>query len=323
MCPVMKSFQQLNHFDTDEQIDAGSTMPGLFSLRSVLFASAVVSQMLFGRIVVAQTAAWKLVAKQASSTAAAGIISTKLEQPPIPAKKFSLGLGIDYSASSVQEEATEREANIEYSLSPSYQISESLTVVGSFSVVQQQFGARESLVGDSGLCLCIKGFEFSEELKSAHSIRSLLPTSQKSQETDRFQGGLRVGNGITASLGSRVELIYDLGIQRNFHEFTVNSEGEANLQWQVRHRLDFNLKLTEQLSLKSWGLYTQGSTYKNSSRYGFSTDISAELKVTEEFGISAGFSNDGAALRSNGVDSNISVYDDKSATYHGGMSYTF
>ena len=283
------------------QVKAKSVAPSTAKSRSVLLAQNQVPQV----------------------SSASGQSSAQVSQNETQDKKWSLGLSVDYNMSSVKEEAVEQETSVDYSMTPSYSISKDLSVSALGSINQQRTGAKETLVADTVASLSYKGYAFSETTHLKHSLAALLPTSRKSQEEDRYKGGLRLSNGIKVGLGSLLDVTYTLGIQRNVHEFNVNQDGKANIQWQIRHQLDLALHLTDSFAINAWGRYTVGSTYENFSRYSFVTDVTAEYEVFKSFTVSAGVGNDGPALKNNGVDSNIAVYDEKSSTYHAGIGYTF
>lgn len=253
----------------------------------------------------------------------AGQISAQAKVDEAPAKSWGLALAIDYLVSSVKEEAVEQETSVDYTINPSYAFSKdlSLSVVG--SVNQQRTGAKETLAADTVASLSYKGYQIAESANLKHAIAALIPTSRKSQEEDRYKGGVRLSNGIAFILGPWFDASYMLGLQRNVHEFNVNADGKANIQWQVRHQLDLGLHLTDSFSIKGIGRYSVGYTYENFNRYSFVTDVTAEYELFKNFSVSAGVGNDGPALKNNGVDSNISVYDEKSSTYHAGIGYTF
>ncbi len=264
-----------------------------------------------------------LLAQNAKAAESSGQISAQVTQQPAPAKNWSLALGVDYNVSSVKEEAVEQETSLEYTINPSYSFSEKLSMSVLGSINQQRTGAKETLASDTVASLSYKGYQISESLALRHGVSALLPTSRKSQEEDRYKGGLRLSNGISLNLSPWFDATYMLGIQRNVHEFNVNQDGKANIQWQVRHQLDLGLHLTDSFSLKGMGRYSAGTTYENFNRYSFVTDVSAEYEIFKDFTASVGVGNDGPALKNNGVDSNISVYDEKSSTYHAGFGYTF
>ncbi len=353
----MKSLLQLKHFDTGKQIDkltlslrfvatiGLSLILGVLGLPSA-FAQANPSRqnLTAKQVVKVKTAQPKVAAGRQNqkkiilaqnslpaaapvapntSDVASGQSSAALNDQKAQAKNWGLSLGMDYQVSSVKEDAVEQDTSIEYTFWPTYKLSKDLSTSAVVVWSQQRTGAKETLLADTLASISYKSYYFTEDKYLRHSLTAILPTSKKSKEDDKLQGAVRVGNGVTLGFGSLFETTYVFGVQRNFHEFTVNRNGSPNVQWQLRHRLDLTLNLTESLSLTTWGLYTVGYTYENFNRYGFATDTSAELKLFKGLSISAGFSNDGSALKANGVDSNISAYDDKSSMYHAGMSYVF
>lgn len=348
----MKRIRQLIHSDTGKQIDTFTVERVLMEKMAVLLqvvrvVAAVVVTGVFVSHAQAQTKKPRAIQKTASS---AGVKSkskhnkrgylvaqngTGGAQAPVaqststisqekPAEKnWSVALGVDYNVSTVKEEVTGQSTSIDYTLNPAYKFSKDLSISALTVLSQERTGEKQTLLSDTTVPLSYKGYYFSEDSFTRHSIAAILPTSKKSKEETRLQGGVRVTNGVTLCQCPYVEATYGFGIQRNFHEYTLNNEGSPNIQWQQRHRLDLSFNLTESLSIKTWGLYTIGYTYANFTRYGFATDVSAEYAITNGLSVSAGFSNEGPALKANGLDSNIAVYDDKTSTYHAGVGYSF
>lgn len=232
---------------------------------------------------------------------------------------FGLDLGIEYSQKVAVEEEGERESSTDITVAPSYKINSVLTATGKAIFTKENSGARQSSVSNTSLTLGIKGFKFNESLETLHSVGTAIPTNEESIKQDRLKTSVSLMNGLRwKNPFAKVE--YKLGLAKNFHEYTINAEGSPNIEYRLTNSLEISVPLTDKFSISTLGIYRLGRTYKGFQRNTFEIHADLNYDILEKLTINIGTSNEGNALKANGVDSNIAAYDENSSVIRAGLS---
>ena len=71
------------------------------------------------------------------------------------------------------------------------------------------------------------------------------------------------------------------------------------------------------------GLYRTSFTYDKDQNYSFAIDSDLNYDLSSKLAANLGVSNEGSALKDNGADSNINIYDGKSSVFRAGITYTY
>jgi hypothetical protein len=245
-----------------------------------------------------------------------------VKKQPKNEKNFSLGLGLEYSQKVAVEEVGSRESSTDLLIAPSYKINSTFTAAAKGVVSKENSGARQTTVSNTQILLAMKGFEISEGIESLHTLIGVLPTNEESQKQDRLKGAFGTTNGLKFT-SKYATIKYLLNVSKNIHEFTVNAEGKPNIEYRIGNTLDLTIPVTEKISLSSAGVYRYGRTYKGFERTGFEINADINYDVSKELSMNLGTSNDGNALKANGVDSNISAYDENILVTRLGLSLSF
>jgi hypothetical protein len=241
----------------------------------------------------------------------------KIEQPQ---SAWTLGLGVEYSENAAQQEEGPKESGMELTIAPSLKINKSLSLGVKSSLIQASTEDKKPTLSNTQIGLGIKGWTLTDSISSVHSIATVLPTSIASKESDRLQSSLSITNGLAMIINPRFDLTFKLGLSRNFHEFTINADGRANVEYRLTQSLDLKLMLIQDLYLTTTGVLRQGRTYQGFERQDFQFHGDINYDFLENWTMNLGTSNVGPALKANGVDSNISVYDAKSTVWRFGIS---
>lgn len=282
---------------------------------------AMTFSMLISNITFAQSAAQSATQSTTQSTMGTSTVQIK---PPVKAddKPLSVSLGLEMSESILKEENAPKENSVSMLIAPVYKINDTFKASAKVILNQDNFGQHETTASDVTLGLGIKGYKINESLKTTHSLGTIAPLSQNSVIRDRLKSQLSVSNGIAFS-GNYFDLTYKLSLARNFHEYTQNAVGSANIEYRVSQLLDLKIPVTENFYLTSQGTYRIGSTYQGFNRYSFIFDADMNYDITQKLAANIGTSNDGSALKSNGTDSNISAYNENTSVVRAGISYEY
>lgn len=259
----------------------------------------------------------------APSSAAEGTSTTQIEPAQKDEKPLSINLGLEMGEKVSKDETAPKENSVSILIAPSYKINDLLTTSGRITINQDNYGQHETTASDATLGLAIRGFVLSEHFKTSHSLGTIIPVSDKSVKTDRLQGSIAVTNGITYS-NDYFDLSYRLGLTRFFHEFKQNANGSPNIQYRLSQAIELKAPLfTEKLYATTSLAYRIARTYRDFERFGFIYDADLNYDFTEKLAANIGTSNDGSALKANGVDSNIQAYNEDTSVYRIGVSYTY
>jgi len=147
----------------------------------------------------------------------------------------------------------------------------------------------------------------------------ILPTNETSRETNTLKGALFFSPGVSVDLKSiGLKYVYFQYYFRGtlaFHEYKINLENKPNNQVNTSHSFSLSYYPMEKLGLTYTLKMTQGWTYsKNLSQPQYSSTLSLNGNITRNWDYSLGFSTRGKMYKSNGVDSNMKIYDSASTT---------
>lgn len=246
------------------------------------------------------------------------VIPDKKEEKPL-----TISLGIEMGEKVSKDELSPKENTVGILIAPSYKFNETFTASGKITINQDNYAQHDTTASDATMSLAITGFKLSEQFKTTHSIGTIIPVSDKSVKTDRLQGSISATNGISYS-GEYFDLSYKLGLTRFFHEFKQNATGSPNIQYRLSQLVELKAPIfTEKLYATTSLAYRMARTYRDFERYGFIYDADLNYDFTDKLAANIGTTNDGSALKSNGVDSNIQAYNEDTSVYRLGITYTY
>lgn len=237
-------------------------------------------------------------------------------------KKFILESAIEYSQKISVDELGEREAGTDFTIAMGYKLSPLASIKAKGVITKQNSGPKDTTYSNTQISLGIKGKELTEELKTLHSLAVVVPTSQESIERDRLKGGVSLTNGLKFE-NPYVTVTYLLAIAKNIHEYTFNAEGDANIEYNVANSLEVAIPVTDKFSVVVAGLLKNGRTYGGFQRSSFGLSGDLNYDIRKDLTVNLGTTNEGSALRANGVDSNISAYDANTSVYRAGLTYIY
>lgn len=214
-------------------------------------------------------------------------------------------------------------------MKPTYKFQSGASVGTDFYFIQEMNGVQNSSVKDLPISLnsnpLVLGPAGRSNTKLGFSALAILPISETSSKVDRLQMGVgalaAVSNDRLFSLpflsGS-----YSLLLKKNIHEETLNANREALVSYSLRNRFSIEVVATKNLSLASLFDSIWGQTYDSFSRSKFAAQAELDYKVTKDFTTYVGVSNDGDAFKSDGVQSNMSFFNENTSEIYIGLTYT-
>jgi len=237
-------------------------------------------------------------------------------------KKLMVEAAIEYSQKIAEDQVGGREAGTDYTLGLGYRVNDLAAIKAKGILNKQDSGQKETTFSNTQIGLSIKGKKINEQLETVHALTGTLPTNKDSQQVDRLKGAIALANGLKYN-GVHVIATYLLGIAKNIHEYTVNADGTPNVEYTLTNSVELVFPLNDQFAISTSGLFKNGRTYGGYQRSAFAFSADLNYEIIKNFAVNLGTSNEGAAVKANGSDSNISAYDDKSSVYRLGLSYVY
>ena len=254
-------------------------------------------------------------AQEASST-----LSLKEDAPSNLRKPFHLTLSLSNSSTMYKETSHDREGAMELFLNPSLDLTEETSLGLQGSVIHEETQAQNTAVSNTSLTLKTKGPQLGV-FESTGSITGTAPTNEDDRKLNRLQGAATLGGSLKTQWRN-LSLAYGLGVTRNFHQYTVNSESSPNVQYSLNQILSVDAELTPLWSLSLAGLFKRGWTYRDYQRDAFGFESSLNLNVNKNLAFSAGVATEGDTLKANGSSSNINIYNENTSVIKAGVTFT-
>jgi hypothetical protein len=264
---------------------------------------------------------------QIAVTTTSGSISTR----PTETKKSSVAdlttiveLGLSSNLKTDASAEADRSTSIGLTLNKGISKNTSMSVIAG---VEQSFVAeKKTAVNNTVVQINRNGIPLTNSLKLKTGISATLPTNQD----DREKATLRGGTGASLSLEQKTSLFkkpatlnYGLGVLKNYHEYTRNSDLGSNLSHRIRYSATANIEATKNTSLSMSGYYQTGWTYDSALRTTFSIRETLSYMLNKNTEVSISHVNSANALEANGVDSNVSLYDENNSYVELGLSATY
>jgi hypothetical protein len=229
---------------------------------------------------------------------------------------------LETASNMMKDEQNGREAQTALETTLLYKFNKITTLKVTTAVYKDQTGAQNSGFTNSTASLVFNTV-INTNIDWKNSVSGVLPTDRKVQDETSLQGA-----GILASTFVFKNLFWDssalagVSASRNFHEYSMNADGIYNVRNTAGLTLGYTLPLFGDLKLDTAYKYTQAWLYNDDNRMKFLFSADLSYAVTPKLDIYVGTSNEGSALKPNGVDSNIEIFNDTSSIVKAGLNYS-
>ncbi|QDK46476.1 hypothetical protein DOM22_15540 [Bdellovibrio sp. ZAP7] len=237
-------------------------------------------------------------------------------------KSWSVDLGLETYSNLMKEEAYERDSATSMEVSAGYRFNKITSMRLTGTLVKENSGAQNTYFDNTIASLSFKT-PLTTDTAWINTLAGVLPTNRQLQDETSYQGAVRIGTKLAFNnlfWGSSATTA--LQATRNFHEYNVTADGGFNIRNNLQGVLTYNLPLFSKLSLQTLFVYTTGWTYLEDTRQKFSVGADLAWEFTPAFSAYIGTSNEGNALKANGIDSNIEFFNDTSSIVKAGLSYS-
>lgn len=212
----------------------------------------------------------------------------------------------------------------ELTLWPTFKLGESsLSILVSIS--QDHQGVQNSTLSNTAVTWTLPSVkDLAGGLKWAPSLSATLPTDREAYKNNRLQGGLAVISTLGKSKETSsipLDMAWSIRLGRNIHEFNLSAEGEPLVEYSLRNRLSFEYYFTDAVTVSLLSDYLLGRTYGGVIRPKFANALDLNLEVIKNWVVNMGVSTDGDALKYNGTDSNIELFNENTSVLRLGITY--
>ena len=242
-------------------------------------------------------------------------------------KPWAADLSAGVSSSLYRFNQESRTVDFEVLAEPSYKIQENL-VLGLNGGITQSRDAdhlHRTFLNDGRLFLTHSGPRLSQVFKLSEAISFAIPISEKSYKIDSLITGVTLGPNLKADFSSiglkNFFTTYRLRGTKNFHRYTVSTEGNSNKEYNLSNRIDLEYSPINKLGLRGTFIYGNGWSYAGNATGNFSLEQAISYEINNRMGLEIGHSNGGDALSANGQDSNIAFINENASQIYGALSY--
>jgi len=256
---------------------------------------------------------------QTNSSQAANSSYQKIANQESLLSRIKFELGMEYSQNVSVDELSRRESGVDIGLSLSYKLTDFSSLLAKTAFSRSNNPPNNTEVTDTLVGMSLKGYDFSKTVNSAHALLVILPTSEKSKKENRLYSGLVISNGINYN-GDILKAGYSISLGRSFHEFNINANNVPNIEYNVSNKISLNIGLSEKFSINNEFIYKTAWTYASKQRFSYEYHSDLMFEASDKWALNLGTSNAGNALKANGLDSNINVFDENTSIVRAGLS---
>ncbi|WP_413575528.1 hypothetical protein ACLVWU_14395 [Bdellovibrio sp. HCB290] len=287
----------------------------IFQGLTILAALSVVTPALAANVTTSTTKA-----KRSTAVPASAQTSVAVASPAAPAKAWTLDLGIETYSNMMKEDSYERDAGTAFDVSAGYRFNKITSMRVGTALMKEHVGPENTYFDNTTVSISFKS-PLTQDIAWINTIAGVLPTNRQMQDQMSYQGAARLGTkfafnnlfwGSSASTAAQMT--------RNFHEYEMTADGSYNMRNNAQFVLTYALPLFSKLSLQTSYVYTIGWTYQDDTRNKFSVGADLGWEFTPAFSAYVGTSNEGNALKANGIDSNIEFFNDTTSIVKAGLS---
>ncbi|WP_413585067.1 hypothetical protein [Bdellovibrio sp. HCB274] len=251
--------------------------------------------------------------------------STTKAKRPAPAttpeaKAWSLDLGLETYSNMMKEDSYERDAGTSFDVSAGYRFNKITSMRVGTAIMKEHVGAENTYFDNSTVSISFKT-PLTQDIAWVNTVAGVLPTNRQMQDEMSYQGAVRLGTRtIFSNLFWGSTAVTGLQATRNFHEYEMAAEGYYNMRNNAQFIFNYTLPLFAKLTLQTSYVYTMGWTYQDDTRNKFSIGADLAWEFTPAFSAYVGTSNEGNALKANGIESNIEFFNDTTSIVKAGLS---
>ena len=241
-------------------------------------------------------------------------------------KNWTLSAEASLNTSTHHFDDPDKVISSDFSLSPTYKLSNGITLYGSVSGNKNLNGERLWKWGNTAFGLS-SGLATTKYIRISGSLTASLPTSETAKDYQKMITALTASPSFSLvgkELGLKnVGISYKPSATVYFHEYTTALYGSSNKQYALSNKLSLSYSLSDQLALFGAGTYGRTITDKGNASDFYSFVAGGSYSPTAKTNISTGIAQGGSPLAPNGYETDIDLYDARSASMFFSLGVTY
>ncbi|WP_413292958.1 hypothetical protein ACLSU7_16300 [Bdellovibrio sp. HCB185ZH] len=265
-------------------------------------------------------AALSFAAPVLAANSATSVTKAKSPANPSATSPWGFGFNLETESNLMKEGTYERDAQTALETTMLYKFNKITTLKLSTAVYKQHTGTEEAGFDNS-----TAGLSFTTPVNTnldwKNGVTAILPTNRKIQDESSLQGTAVLSSALAyKNLFWGSSALTGISAARNFHEYNMTAEGVYNVRNTGTLTLGYTLPLFSNFALDTLFKYTQAWLYNDDTRSKFVFSAELSYEFAPNFAVYVGTSNEGSALKPNGVDSNIELFNDTSSVIKAGIN---
>ncbi len=237
------------------------------------------------------------------------------------ANKLSTTFDLTYNTDNKTLDQKDKTSNLDFTLTPAYPLSRADKLLLVISGNKDLKDERKFTYADSYLGYSKTLYKNSDSLISLSGITRIYhPTSEESSNLKTLRTKLFFAPQLMVDFAKRstmpLALTYRPYYQQSFHKYKTAFDGQSNVQYSLSQRLIFDFTLGELFGITLDNIYGRSFTYQGNSKDNFLFDQSFSYSANKDIQFSVGHNNSGNALRANGRDSNVELFNKNKSTFY-------
>lgn len=264
-------------------------------------------------------------------TALFGAITAKANTSAAEASAWQSPLKVtavtEVSSSLHQFSDSRHSASASFWLAPSVRVSEHYSLSGLFILDKELTGEEKLSLRNAQLTARRTSISLSEELKFSPAATLILPLNEDARDRESLVLGIKLAPRLLFDLDawglSPVSGHFQTSVTRNLHQFKTSTTGASNREWSWSNWLKFDFAIWRQLTLSTSAIYSYLWTYEGNQTGQFELSEEIAWDFSNWLSVAVGHSNSGNAVKANGLNSNIDVFDAENSIVYGSLSFTY
>lgn len=253
----------------------------------------------------------------------ASSVKESLEELNNEGKKWNVTVTFDHTTSLHRESNYKKIAQSSIIINPIFNLKNNLRLSLKTSLSKDHVGYQDTNLSNTSLSLKFPNKSLNKNNTLLTSIISTLPTSESAYRDTSFRGSLGISNVLINSSINKVTGLYFLSLKKNFHKYQTTNLFTENSEYLLSSGSLLSTAINGDINISVSGFYNLGWSYTKSLKTSFSISEELTYTIDKNSYISLGHSNSGNALRANGTDNNIEVFNSDSSIFYSSYSKKF
>lgn len=241
-------------------------------------------------------------------------------------QRFQVATFLEYS-SSLHESLRERTSSVALDIRPMYKINDSYRIGARFALDRDTSSEAATTTFDNAKVWLIRtATPLTPRFSFEPAVSVKLPTNRFDVQDHSYRGSVGIGASFLFDLQSMTLPIsgrVGFSGEKNSHEFVLSGERSPNIEYSLVEIVALTWKMARRWTLAVDGSFTSSWTYRGEVRNRFTLAQRIEYAASGALSFYVGHGNGDSALKANGGESNISIFDERTSAIHTGIGYVF